>query len=89
VQGVYDVKNSSIAMFVALQPVIFKSLIAWNCEKGAESVNTGAIQFKDFILINNEKAGHEMKLLGSVPQYDEVNGPMIDGGMVVAHINNE
>ncbi|KAK7468036.1 hypothetical protein BaRGS_00036740, partial [Batillaria attramentaria] len=71
------------------QVAIFKTLTAWNCEKGAETVNTGALQFKDFILVNNEKAGWEGKQLGSVPQYDETNGPMVDGGKIVAHLDNK
>ena len=71
------------------QVAVFKTLTAWNCEKGAEAVNSGALQFKDFLLVNNEKAGYEGKMLMEVPQYDEVNGPMVDGGKIVAHIGNK
>lgn len=71
------------------QVSIFKTLTAWNCEKGAEAVNFGALQFKDFVLINNEFAGFEGKMLGPTPQYDEVDGPMVDGGKIVAHLGNK
>ena len=71
------------------QVSIFKKLTAWNCDKGAETVTFGALQFKDFVLVNNEKAGFEGKLLSEVPQYNEANGSMVDGGMIVAHIGNE
>jgi len=52
-------------------------------------VNFGALQFKDFVLINNEFAGFEGKMLGPTPQYDEVDGPMVDGGKIVAHLGNK
>ncbi|XP_076438726.1 fibrocystin-L-like isoform X2 [Babylonia areolata] len=68
---------------------VFETLTAWNCEKGAEAVNSGALQFKDFVLVNNEKAGYEGKLLMDVPQYDELTGPMVDGGKIVAHLGNK
>ena len=44
------------------QAATFETLTTWNCEKGAESVTGGAIQFKGFKMINNEKAGLEYKL---------------------------
>ncbi|KAK7105773.1 hypothetical protein V1264_017108 [Littorina saxatilis] len=69
------------------QVSVFKTLTAWNCEKGAEAVNSGALQFKDFLLVNNEKAGYEGKEVFNTPQYDEVNGPMVDGGKIIASLN--
>jgi len=38
-------------------PAVFNSLTAWHCEKGAEFVNGGDLQFNHFLLANNEKAG--------------------------------
>ncbi|XP_012942613.1 fibrocystin-L [Aplysia californica] len=67
----------------------FYSLTAWNCEKGAEGVNSGALQFRNFVLVNNEKAGYEGKLLvGNPPQYDENNGPGVFDSVIVAHYDN-
>ena len=71
------------------QVAIFERLLAWNCEKGAEAVSFGALQFKDFVLVNNEKAGFEGKLLSGTPQYNETSGAMVDGGMFVAHLGDE
>ncbi|XP_041373046.1 fibrocystin-L-like isoform X2 [Gigantopelta aegis] len=64
---------------------VFKTLTAWNCEKGVEAVNVGALQFHDFILVNNDKAGYEGKLINNVPQYEEANSPMVKGGIIVGH----
>ena len=62
----------------------FKTLTTWNCEKGAESVFGGAIQFVDFFLVNNEKAGVEMKLLDSrTSPYDEKNGAAVIGKLLI------
>ena len=57
------------------QVAVFQTLTAWNCEKGAEAVNSGALQFRNFVLVNNEKAGYEGKLIvNSPPQWDDDNG---------------
>lgn len=42
---------------------LFESLTAWNNEKGAEIVNGGALECRDFVLVNNKLAGYEGKLL--------------------------
>ncbi|XP_064635071.1 fibrocystin-L-like [Lineus longissimus] len=63
---------------------VFDGLYAWNNEKGAEWVNCGAMQFKNFVMFNNEKAGIEMKMIrgSNVPRFDE-------GGAIIenSHIN--
>ena len=38
-------------------PAVFESLTAWHCEKGAEYVNGGDLQFDGFVMVNNEHAG--------------------------------
>ena len=61
----------------------FKTLTTWNCEKGAESVLGGALQFVDFFMVNNEKAGIELKLIdGRTSAYDESNGAAIIGELL-------
>jgi hypothetical protein len=59
---------------------VFDGLTSWNNEKGAESVGGGAIQFKNFFLVNNQVAGLEFKLImNEVVPYDETMGTMISG----------
>lgn len=48
---------------VELLGAVFESLISWNNEKGAESVGSGAIIFLNFVLVNNEVACLEFKLV--------------------------
>ncbi|MCJ8746157.1 hypothetical protein PDJAM_G00138700 [Pangasius djambal] len=43
------------------EPAVFRKLTSWNNEKGAEWVNVGAVQFNDFLMVNNEVAGVETK----------------------------
>ena len=33
------------------EPAVFKKFIVWNCDKGLEYVNGGALQFHDSILV--------------------------------------
>ncbi|XP_076824499.1 fibrocystin-L-like isoform X2 [Clavelina lepadiformis] len=44
-------------------PAKFDSLTTWHCEKGAEWVNCGAIQFNNFVMVNNEDTGIDIKLI--------------------------
>ena len=62
---------------------VFNSLTAWNCEKGAEGVNIGNVQFVGFHLVSNEKAGYEGKLIVESKMYDVNNGYAIKD-MVIA-----
>ncbi|XP_068189914.1 fibrocystin-L-like [Antennarius striatus] len=62
------------------EPAVFCFFTAWNCEKGAEWVNGGALQFTKFIMVNNEKAGIEIKNVVS----SAVKGNGKDGGAVVS-----
>jgi len=41
----------------------FYSLTTWRCEKGAEWVNAGALQFHDFKMVDNEKSGLDLKVV--------------------------
>uniref|UniRef100_H2YG49 Uncharacterized protein n=1 Tax=Ciona savignyi TaxID=51511 RepID=H2YG49_CIOSA len=65
-------------------PARFKSLTTWNCEKGAEWVNGGAIQFHDFVMVNNEKTGMDLKMVSGT-DWGEEKGAVIKNAVVVGH----
>uniref|UniRef100_A0A8C4N325 Polycystic kidney and hepatic disease 1 (autosomal recessive)-like 1 n=1 Tax=Eptatretus burgeri TaxID=7764 RepID=A0A8C4N325_EPTBU len=70
------------------EPAHFHSLTAWHCEKGAEWVNGGALQFHDFVVVANEAAGVEAKrvLSGYVEGWGEDGGALFSGLTVVGHL---
>ncbi|XP_059501744.1 PKHD1 like 1, tandem duplicate 1 isoform X2 [Stegostoma tigrinum] len=69
------------------EPARFDSLIAWNCEKGAEWVNGGAVQFHNFVMVNNEKAGIDTKKImrSFVNEWGETMGAVIKNTTIVGH----
>ncbi|XP_053571903.1 fibrocystin-L [Bombina bombina] len=71
------------------KPAIFKSLTTWNCQKGAEWVNGGALQFHNFSMINNELAGIETKRVVSsyVGGWGETNGAVIKNAVIVGYLD--
>ncbi|XP_060573258.1 fibrocystin-L-like isoform X2 [Ruditapes philippinarum] len=73
-------KDSCIASDA--EPAVFDGLYAWNCDKGAEAVNSGALQFKNFILVQNKLAGYEGKIVLNAPLYTD-EAPMIEDSLIV------
>nr|XP_046273956.1 PKHD1 like 1, tandem duplicate 1 [Scatophagus argus] len=71
------------------EPAVFRSLTTWNCEKGAEWVNVGAVQFNGFIMVNNEKAGIEAKRIfqWAVSGFGEDGGATVSNSTIVAHVD--
>ncbi|XP_064635838.1 fibrocystin-L-like [Lineus longissimus] len=71
------------------KPAVYESLYAWNNEKGAEWVNCGAMQFKDFVMYNNEKAGIEMKMIkgSNTPRFDD-GGAVIEDAHIVGYLTD-
>ncbi|KAI4871505.1 hypothetical protein NFI96_027165, partial [Prochilodus magdalenae] len=63
------------------QPAVFRRLTSWNNEKGAEWVNVGSVQFSEFLMVNNEKAGVETKRI--IQQY--VSGWGLTGGAALVN----
>ncbi|CAG5956366.1 unnamed protein product [Menidia menidia] len=70
-------------------PAVFRSLTAWNCEKGAEWVNVGAVQFSGFLMVNNEKAGVEAKRIfqWAVSGFGEDGGATVTNSTMVGHLD--
>ncbi|CAO2602354.1 Pkhd1l1 [Lemmus lemmus] len=70
-------------------PAIFNSLTVWNCQKGAEWVNGGALQFHNFLTVNNYEAGIETKriLAPYVGGWGETNGAVIKNAKIVGHLD--
>uniref|UniRef100_A0A3P9PH58 PKHD1 like 1, tandem duplicate 2 n=1 Tax=Poecilia reticulata TaxID=8081 RepID=A0A3P9PH58_POERE len=71
------------------EPAVFHSLTTWNCEKGAEWVNVGAVQFNNFLMVNNEKAGIEAKRIfpWAVSGFGEDGGATVSNSTIVAHVD--
>ncbi|KAL7883851.1 hypothetical protein SRHO_G00015090 [Serrasalmus rhombeus] len=63
------------------QPAVFRKLTSWNNEKGVEWVNVGSVQFREFLMVNNEKAGVETKRI--IEQY--VSGWGLNGGAALVN----
>ncbi|XP_040210575.1 fibrocystin-L-like [Rana temporaria] len=70
-------------------PAVFKSLTTWNCQKGAEWVNGGALQFHNFTMVNNEDAGIETKRVISsyVGEWGETYGAVLKNSIIVGHLD--
>lgn len=71
------------------EPAVFRGLTVWNCEKGAEWVNVGAVQFSGFLVANNEKAGMEGKriMAWAVDGFGEAGGATVSNSTVVGHVD--
>ncbi|XP_052286416.1 fibrocystin-L-like [Dreissena polymorpha] len=63
-------------------PAVFERFFSWNNDKGAEAVNVGALQFKDFVLVQNRLAGYEGKLISGLPGYGE-SSSMVKDSLIV------
>ncbi|XP_072562121.1 PKHD1 like 1, tandem duplicate 1 [Paramormyrops kingsleyae] len=71
------------------QPALFRSLTTWNCEKGAEWVNVGAVQFSDFMMVNNEVAGIECKRImpWTIRGWGKDGGALVMNSTIVGHVD--
>ncbi|KAM7075199.1 fibrocystin-L isoform 18-T20 [Molossus nigricans] len=84
----FPMQTGSCTSTVAL-PAVFNSLTTWNCQKGAEWVNGGALQFHNFVMVNNYEAGIETKrvLAAYVGGWGESNGAVIKNAKIVGHLD--
>ncbi|KAM6899772.1 PKHD1 like 1, tandem duplicate 1 [Xenentodon cancila] len=87
-QDFFPTKNGG-CRFEIPEPAVFNSLTTWNCEKGAEWVNVGAVQFNSFIMVNNEKAGIEAKRIfqWAVSGFGEDGGATVSNSTIVGHVD--
>ncbi|KAM7384668.1 hypothetical protein PAMA_011835 [Pampus argenteus] len=87
-QDFYPMKNGGCRSKTP-EPAVFRSLTTWNCEKGAEWVNVGAVQFHEFVMVNNEKAGIEAKsiLQWAVSGFGQDGGAMVSNSIIVSHVD--
>ncbi|XP_072925977.1 LOW QUALITY PROTEIN: PKHD1 like 1, tandem duplicate 1 [Hemitrygon akajei] len=69
------------------QPAAFYSLTVWNCRKGAEWTEGGALQFHDFLLVNNEEAGVDIRrvLRAYIGGWGLAAGALLSNLTVVGH----
>lgn len=65
-----------------VEPAVFESFFAWNNDKGAQADNSGAVQFKDFVLVQNRLAGYEGKKVWDAPHYTD-ESPMVSNSLIV------
>ncbi|XP_056597030.1 fibrocystin-L-like [Triplophysa dalaica] len=79
-QDYFPVRNG-LCYSVTPAPAVFRRLTSWNNEKGAEWVNVGAVQFSEFLMVNNEKAGVEAKRI----IWNYVSGWGLEGGAAVVN----
>ena len=63
-------------------------MTTWRAEKGAEWVDCGAIQFIDFVMVNNELNGMDLKLIKGTP-WGEQKGAMVKNAVIVGHSDIE
>uniref|UniRef100_A0AAR2IPV4 Polycystic kidney and hepatic disease 1 (autosomal recessive)-like 1 n=1 Tax=Pygocentrus nattereri TaxID=42514 RepID=A0AAR2IPV4_PYGNA len=63
------------------QPAVFRKFTSWNNDKGAEWMNVGSVQFSEFLMVNNERAGVETKRI--IEQF--VSGWGLNGGAALVN----
>uniref|UniRef100_A0AAX7VHS5 Polycystic kidney and hepatic disease 1 (autosomal recessive)-like 1 n=1 Tax=Astatotilapia calliptera TaxID=8154 RepID=A0AAX7VHS5_ASTCA len=87
-QDFFPMKNGGCQSSIP-EPAVFRSLTTWNCEKGAEWVNVGAVQFNNFLMVNNEKAGIEAKRIvqWAVKGFGEDGGATVSNSTFVGHVD--
>ncbi|KAM9839131.1 PKHD1 like 1, tandem duplicate 1 [Aulostomus maculatus] len=87
-QDFFPMKNGGCHSSIP-EPAVFRSLTTWNSEKGAEWVNVGAVQFEDFTMVNNEKAGIDAKRImqWAVSSFGEDGGAVVSNSTIVAHVD--
>ena len=85
---VYTPKEGSCCQCTEPSAAAFVGLTSWNCEKGAEWVGAGPMQFKDFLMVNNEIAGIEGKLILAGVPFSKTKGAMISGSCIVSRVDS-
>ncbi|KAA0710209.1 Fibrocystin-L Polycystic kidney and hepatic disease 1-like protein 1 [Triplophysa tibetana] len=81
--------QNGLCYYSTPKPVVFRRLTSWNNEKGAEWVNVGAVQFSEFLMVNNEKAGVEAKRIfrEHVSGWGLEEGAAVVNSTIVGHVS--
>lgn len=67
---------------------VYNKLKAWQCEKGAEGVATSTVQMNEFVMVHNEKAGMEAKLVvaSDISDVDSHKGHMFSKSVIYGYL---
>ena len=64
-------------------PSYFDDFLSWRNDRGVEFADTGALQLRNSLMIDNKLAGVEVTEIDSI--WDEENGPLISNTLIVGY----
>ncbi|OWF48084.1 Fibrocystin-L [Mizuhopecten yessoensis] len=64
---------------------VINNMYVWNCRKGIEIADIGAVHIKGFIAVNNVYAGYEGKMVVEGNQYTD-DGPLVENSLIVGYV---
>ena len=84
-----SMKNGNcIASVANSEAAKFRNLIVWNCEKGFETVESGAVQCIECVFVQNKLSGFEGIKLMNVPKRSP-DSSMVKDSLIVGRTNSE
>ncbi|XP_069115680.1 fibrocystin-L-like [Argopecten irradians] len=67
------------------RPAFFDLMNVWNCRKGVEVENMGAVQIRGLVAVNNIEAGYEGKMITEGNQYTD-DSPFIEDSVIAGYL---
>ncbi|XP_021358207.1 fibrocystin-L-like [Mizuhopecten yessoensis] len=64
---------------------VINNMYVWNCRKGIEIADMGAIHIRGLIAVNNVYAGYEGKMVVEGNQYTD-DGPLVENSLIVGYV---